>query len=198
MPAKRTPERALEAMWDQEPKTLERAQRDHRQGGAAGARRHPGGVRRRPGPCRHRLRRRAAGRPGGPAGTALRGTCRQAPRQGHEGGRDRPLPGLSHQCGEALQIRAARQAPHPCEADRRRGEALPALADEGAGAGQAEARGGARRNGAPRAHRQVDADHPLARTRHASALTRATSPCTPPTCCACPTRRRSGRPTRLS
>ena len=49
---------------------------------------------------------------------------------GAGGGRHRPRRGLCHQRGEAFQIRAARQAPHPPEADRRRGEALSLVADE--------------------------------------------------------------------
>ncbi len=50
-----------------------------------------------------------AGRPFvGPAGQMLR------PRPGR--GRDRPQHRLRHQCGEALQVRAARQAPHPRQA----------------------------------------------------------------------------------
>ena len=105
---------------------------------------------------------------------ATRRTCRAGPSSARPGssstarwrrpGIDRDA-GLRHQCRQALQVRAARQAPHPREADRRRGQALPLVADEGARAGPAEARRGARRDGGAGADRQGDADHPRPRPR---------------------------------
>ena len=38
---------------------------------------------------------------------------------------------LRHQCGQAFQVRAARQAAHPLEAERRRGPGLPLVARQG-------------------------------------------------------------------
>ena len=70
---------------------------------------------------------------------------------------------LRHQCGEALQVRAARQAPHPLKAERRRGPGLPLVAGPGTGADQAGAGRGAGRDGGAVAARQGGADHQDAR-----------------------------------
>ncbi len=62
--------------------------------------------------------------------------------------RHRPACALRHQCGEAFQIRAARQAAHPPEAEYGRGAALPLVADAGTGSGKAETDRGHGRHGA--------------------------------------------------
>ena len=76
------------------------------------------GVRRRAGRCGADVRRRAAGRPGGSGRHAVRRPGRPGVRPRHRRGRNRPGRGLRHQCSEAFQVRAARQAPHPSEARR--------------------------------------------------------------------------------
>ncbi len=53
---------------------------------------------------------------------------------------------LRHQRGQAFQVRAARQAPHPRQARRRRDRRLPLVARAGAGAGPAAAHRRARRH----------------------------------------------------
>ena len=93
MPTKRTPEKALEAMRDREIKSLARAQQAPERLGAAGEGRDPGGARRGPGGRRDRVRRRAAGRPGGSAGPALRRPGRQALRPRARRRRARPRRG---------------------------------------------------------------------------------------------------------
>ena len=196
MPAKRNPARAVAAMADQEPEDLEALNAIIRRSeplvpGATQAVLGEGPVRRV-----HRLRRRAAGRPGGSAGPPLRRAGRAAAGPRHGGGRDRPRAGLPHECGQAFQVRAARQAPHPPEADGRRGQPLPLVAERELEFVAPQARGGARRHRGAGAHRQGDPDHPRARARPSSTSPmRASSPCTRPTCCACPTRRRT-RPMR--
>ena len=49
---------------------------------------------------------------------------------------------LHHQCGEALQVHAARQAPHPPDAGKSGDSGLPLLARRGAGAAASETGGG--------------------------------------------------------
>ena len=83
------------------------------------------------------VRRRAAGRPGRPAGQALRRPGRPALRPGPGRARHRPPRRLRHQRGQALQVRAARQAPHPQDAGAAGGGRLPALARERDRAGRA-------------------------------------------------------------
>ena len=63
------------------------------------------------------VRRRAAGRPGGSGGQAVRRAGRAGVRPGAREGRHRPAAGLRHQRGQAFQVRAARQAAHPPEAE---------------------------------------------------------------------------------
>src|SRR3546814_4497370 len=63
-----------------------------------------------------------AGRPGGHRRKAFCWPGRQAARRYSGGGRGRPHQGLRHQCGETLQVRAARQAAHPRQAQCRRSE----------------------------------------------------------------------------
>ena len=109
-------------------------------------------------------------------GPALRRPGRQALRPGARRCRARPQASLRHQCGQALQVRAARQAPHPPEADRRRGQALPLVAREGARARPPEARGGARRHRRARHDGQEHPDHPRPRpARISRTATTATS-----------------------
>ena len=62
---------------------------------------------------------------------------------------------LRHQRGEALQIRAARQAPHPFQAQCRRDTGLPLVAGQGIVADQAGSGRGARRHGGAVAARQA-------------------------------------------
>ena len=80
------------------------------------AQRHADRVRRRTRGCAGRLRRRAARRPGGYRRQAFRRAGRQGVRRDTGRGRNRSAQGLRHQCGQAFQVRAARQAPHPCQA----------------------------------------------------------------------------------
>ena len=56
----------------------------------------------------------------GPAGKVFDAVLDEAGR--------RPRESLRHQRGQALQVRAARQAPHPLQAERRRGAGLPLVA----------------------------------------------------------------------
>ena len=89
-----------------------------------------------------------AGRPFvGPAGQMFDRALAQA-------GIDRAT-GVRHQCGEAFQVRAARQAAHSQEAEPSGDRALPLVARSGTGAYQAAADGGAGRHRRPRAHRAV-------------------------------------------
>jgi hypothetical protein len=124
-----------------------RTQRHDRGSKAAGAGRDACGPGRRSRRRRDRLRRRATGRPGGPARQAVRGTRRPTPGASNVGRRHRPRPRLRHQCRQALQVRAARQAPYPPETDGRRRQALPLVAGPGAEARAPQARGCARRHG---------------------------------------------------
>ena len=119
---------------------------------------------------------RSSGRPGSCSTRAGRG--------GH-----RPAAGLRHQRGQALQVRAARQAAHPPEARLQGGAGLQALADWRA------RRGARRRPWSPWVRQQRSrcsgAAVTIGRERADSNPTRPTgicsSPSTPPTCCACPT-----------
>ena len=54
---------------------------------------------------------------------------------------------LPHQCGQAFQVRAARQAADPPASPPPARSSIPLVADEGTGARAAPARGGARRDG---------------------------------------------------
>jgi probable DNA metabolism protein len=83
------------------------------------------------------VRRRAAGRPGGPGRTPVRRPRRPDVRQGPGRGRRAPRPGFRHQRREALQARAARQAAHPQDAEPGRGHRLPLVAGRRAAAGAA-------------------------------------------------------------
>ena len=90
--------------------------------------------------------RRAAGRPGGPRRAALRRPGRPAARPGAGGGRHRAPAGLRHQRGQALQVRAARQAAHPQDARPATRSSLPLVARPRARAGPAAPHRGARRH----------------------------------------------------
>src|SRR6185503_20074610 len=68
----------------------------------------------------------------GPPGAAIAFVGEQPGDQEDRGGRHRSAPRLRHQCRQALQVRAARQAPHPPDTDTRRGQALPLVAGSGA------------------------------------------------------------------
>ena len=81
--------------------------------------RDAGGVRRGSAERGGDVRRRAAGRPGGPCGQAVRRSGRAGVRQGARQGRDRPAAGLCDERGQALQIRAARQEAHPLKSPMR-------------------------------------------------------------------------------
>ncbi len=73
--------------------------------------RQPGGVRRRAGQCAPDDCRRTAGRSGGSGGASL---CRAGGRGAGCRARSRgarPVAGLDHQCGQALQVQAAGQTP---------------------------------------------------------------------------------------
>src|SRR5438067_1178913 len=63
------------------------------------------------------VRRRAARRPGGPRGQAVRRPRGPDPRPGARRGRDRPEADVRDERRQALQVAAARQAPHPPEAE---------------------------------------------------------------------------------
>ncbi len=98
-------------------------------------------------------RRRAAGRRRGPGRQALRRAGRQAARRRAGRGGDRARQGLCHQCGEAFQIRAARQAAHPFQAECRRDQGVPMVAGAGVRRAVAEDRGRAGRHGGAGASR---------------------------------------------
>ena len=94
-----------------------------------------------------------------------RAAVRARPRRARRGARRR----LHHQRRQALQVRAARQAPHPQDAGAAGGGGLPALARERDRAGRARGAGRARRDGGapadgPRRRRHARA-RPLARAR---------------------------------
>ena len=73
------------------------------------------------------------------------------------GSRDRPQAGLCHQCGQALQVHAARQAAHPQQARPRRDRRLPVLAQPRARVREAQGDRRARRD---RRHRSFWARRP--------------------------------------
>ena len=111
------------------------------------------GVRRRAGARQGAVRRRAAGRPGGRHRPAVRRPSRADHGSRDGGGRHRPAHRLHHQCGQALQVRAARQAAHPQDARGARDPGLPLLAGRRTGAAAAEAGGGDGRHGGARGAR---------------------------------------------
>ncbi len=78
--------------------------------------------------ARRRVRRRTAGRSGGFAGQAVRRAGRADVRPRARRGRDRPVARLRHERRETLQVHAARQAPHPPEAEQQRDRGLPLVA----------------------------------------------------------------------
>ena len=194
MPAKRKPEAALEAMRDREPRTLEELNAIIREAGplVPGATQAVIGE----GPAHADIvfvgeqpgdQEDLQGRPFvGPAGKLLDAS--------HAGGRDRARGSLSHECGEALQVRAART--------ERRIHAKPTAGEV--------------KHYRPWLVKELELVRPklvvalgatalLALTGQQTPITRArgraelaastaTSPFTPPTCFGCPTRRRSGRP----
>src|SRR2546427_4134318 len=85
---------------------------------------------------RHRARpddadRRAAGRPGGPPGQAVRRARGTPPGEGAGRGGDRPPAGLRHQRRQALPLDTPRQAPPARKAECRPGPCLPPLAGGG-------------------------------------------------------------------
>ena len=138
------------------------------------------------------VRRRAAGRPGGRDRPAVRRAGRPDHGSRDGGGRHRPAHRLHHQCGEALQVRAARQAAHPQDARGARDPGLPLLARRRAGAAAAEAGGGdGRHRGARRARAARSPSRASAggRSRCPTARRRS-SPCTRLSCCGCPTKTR--------
>ena len=124
-----------------------------------------------PGECAGRLRRRAARRPGGYRRQTFRRAGRQGVRRDTGRGRDRSAQGLRHQRGQAFQVRAARQAPHPCQAQCRRGAGLPLVAGQGADDHQARPRRRARRNRRAVAARQADRRSRKCAARRSSART---------------------------
>ena len=115
--------------------------------------RDAGGARRRREARAPDVRRRAARRPGRPARPALRRPGRHAARARPRGARRAARQGLHHERGQALQVRAARQAPHPQDAGAAGSRGLPALARErdrarrSVGAGRARRDGGAPADG---------------------------------------------------
>ena len=139
MPTKREPASGARAPWRTRSRNRSTELNAHHPPlRAAGAGRHPGRARRGAGDARRSMfvgeqpgdQEDLQGRPFvGPAGQLL-------DRALAEAGIDRKR-GLPHECGQALQVRAARQAPHPPEADRRRGQALPLVAGEGAASSSA-------------------------------------------------------------
>jgi hypothetical protein len=78
------------------------------------------------------VRRRAAGRPRGPGGGAVRGARGSHPRRRVGVRRHRPSLRLRHERGQALQVGAARKASHPCETELERARSLPSVARSGA------------------------------------------------------------------
>jgi probable DNA metabolism protein len=76
---------------------------------------------------------------------------------------DRAPENLRHQRGQAFQVRTARQAPHPLQAQCGRGAGLPLVAGPRIGADQAEAGRCARRDGGTVPARQGGANHQDAR-----------------------------------
>ena len=99
-------------------------------------------------------------------------------------------PRLRHQRGQAFQIRAARQAPHPQAPNA--GEVTACrwwLERELAGRRSAPC-GGAGRHRRRSSRRRRGVGPARARSAGFSRRSRATSPCTRRSCCACPTRRR--------
>ena len=87
-----------------------------------------------PAHAKRAVRRRAAGRPGGRDRPPVRRAGRADHGSRDGGGRHRPAHGLHHQCGEALQVRAPRQAAHPQDARGPGDPGLPLLARCRAGA----------------------------------------------------------------
>ena len=199
MPIKRNPDKAVAAMARSGAAVARRAQPHHRRIGAAGPGRDPGRARRRAGWRRHRLRRRAAGRPGGSAGTALRRSRRASCSTGRlrEAGIDRHQAYLTNAV-KHFKYRAARQeAPAPL-AHAGRDQALPLVARPGARlrASAPDRRPWRHRRAGP--GRQGAADRAQPRPLPLRRAAAASSPCTPPICCACRTRRHAPMPTRRS
>ena len=138
------------------------------------------------------VRRRAAGRPGGRDRPSV---CRAGrPDHGSRdgGGRHRPAHRLHHQCGEALQVRTARQAAHPQDARGPRDPGLPLLARCRAGAVCARSwwwRWAAPRRGPCLAARSPSPANAAGRSRCPTGRRRS-SPSTRLSCCGCPTKTR--------
>ena len=150
-------------------------------------------VRRRAAGRPHPVRRRAARRPGGSGGQAVRRAGRTAVRPRAGRGRRRPQAHLRHQCGQAFQVRAPRQATDPRQARRRRDRRLPLVAAAGAGADPPAAHRRARRDRGALAVRQGGDDLRPARrrrTRCRTAAARPGSPSIPASCCGFGTTRR--------
>ena len=120
----------------------------------------PDRVRRRPARRAHPVRRRAAGRPGGPCRPPVRRAGGAGVRRRARGGRDRPRRDLRHQRGQAFQVRDARQAPASPDARPGRDQRLPLVDRPGARADPSAADGGAGRHRGPEPVRQ--GDHHLA------------------------------------
>ena len=166
MPAKRTPDTRPRSHVGPGAEDPERTQRHHRQGGAAGARRDPGGVRRRPGPC--------ATSSSSASSRAIRRTCRAVPSSGRpasscrkamaEAGIDRKQAYLTnavkHFKFEQRGQRRIHAKPTAGEVKHYRPWLMKEL--ELVRPKLVVALGG---DGASGAHRQVDADHALARAR---------------------------------
>ena len=101
---------------------------------------HAGRARRRAEARAPDVRRRAAGRSGRPARAAVRRPGRPAARPRVPRARLAARRRLRDQCGQAFQVRAARQAPHPQDAGAAGGRGLPALARERDRAGRSRKR----------------------------------------------------------
>ena len=107
-----------------------------------------------PGHGRRDVRRRAAGRQGGPGRQAVHRPGRADVQPGVGRRRHRPHRGVRDQRRQALQVRAGRQPPHPRQARRPRDECLPPVA------GGRDRHRPAEADRVPRGDRRPDADGP--------------------------------------